>query len=256
MVHNKKIVVVIPAYNTAKTIQLTLDAIAKDIVDEIIVVDDGSKDETAEIVQQNQGVRLIQHNPNRGYGAAQKSGYKSALDIGADVVIMVHADFQYDPTLISQMVEPIASGNADVTFGSRMADKKGARKGGMPLWRFIANKALTYIEDFVLRLGLTEYHTGYRAYSSAVLRRIPFSFNSNNYVFDTEMIAEFRLGNFRVAEIAIPTRYRKDSQSPSFFKSVEYGLMTLQTLGRYLLHRAGLKSYPQFQITSEKQSHE
>lgn len=256
MVENKKVAAVIPAYNTAKTIQLALDAIPRDVVDDIIVVDDGSKDETAAIARQHTGVVLIQHNPNRGYGAAQKSGYNEALRRGADVVVMVHADFQYDPTLIPQMVEPIAYGRADVTFGSRMANKKGARKGGMPLWRFVANMALTWVEDSVLRLRLTEYHTGYRAYSADVLRRIPFSRNSNNYVFDTEMIAEFRLGNFRVAEIAIPTRYREDSQSPNFVKSVEYGCMTLLTLLRYLLHRSGVKSYPQFQIRSHEKIYE
>lgn len=245
MLFNKKITAVIPAYNTAKTLQLTLNDIPKDVVDEIIVVDDGSGDETASIARQN-NIVLVQHPQNRGYGAAQKSGYERALADGADVVVMVHADFQYDPTLIPQIVAPIASGEADVVFGSRMKDKKSARSGGMPLWRFIPNIFLTRTEDAVLRLGLTEYHTGYRAYSADVLRAIPFALNSNNYVFDTEMIAEFRLGRFRVSEIGIPTRYRKDSQSPSFMKSVEYGYMTLLVLLRYILHTIGMKKYPQF----------
>lgn len=247
MLHNKKIAAVIPAYNTARTLQLALNDIPKHIVDAIIVVDDGSKDDTAKIAKENR-VILVQHPKNRGYGAAQKSGYERALAEGADVVVMIHADFQYDPTLIPHIVGPIASEEADVIFGSRMKNRKTARSGGMPLWRFIPNICLTLLEDSVLRLGLTEYHTGYRAYSAAVLRAIPFALNSNNYVFDTEMIAEFRLGRFRVAEIGIPTRYREDSQSPSFMKSVEYGYMTLMVLARYLLHTAGLKKYPKFMI--------
>lgn len=248
MVHGKRIIAVIPAYNTSRTIELTLGAIDREVVDEIIVVDDGSKDNTAEIVKQHSDVHLLIHPKNRGYGGAQKTGYIAALEHRADVVVMVHSDFQYDPTLIKAIVTPIAEGRADVVFGSRMMNKKNARKGGMPWWRFTANVALTFLEDSILRLGFTEYHTGYRAYSSLVLERISFEKNSNNYVFDTEMIAEFRLGRFRVSEIPIPTRYREDSQSPNFVKSVEYGLMTLLTMARYAAHELGLKSYPQFEI--------
>lgn len=247
MINNKKIVAFIPAYNTEKTIQKTLNAISRDVVDEIIVVDDGSKDNTAAIVRNN-NLHLIQHPQNRGYGAAQKTGYKAAIDGGADVVIMVHSDFQYDPTLVGPMAEKVASGEADVCFGSRMHNKGDARRGGMPLWRFVANRGLTILEDAFFKLGLTEYHTGYRAYGRELLKRIPFENNSNNYVFDTEMFAEISLGRFKVAEIPIPTRYLEDSQSPSFYKSVVYGLMTLQVIWRFLLHKWNLKLYSQFKI--------
>lgn len=250
MISNKKITVFIPAYNTEKTIQRTLDAIPREVVDEIIVVNDGSRDNTAAIAGNN-NVHLINHPQNRGYGAAQKTGYAAALERGADVVIMVHSDFQYDPTLVTPMAEKVASGQYDVCFGSRMHDKGSARKGGMPLWRFVANIALTILEDSVFRLGLTEYHTGYRAYGRKLLRGIPFEKNSNNYVFDTEMFAEISLGKFRVAEIPIPTRYMPDSQSPNFYKSVQYGLMTLRVCARYLLHKWGWKQYPQFIIKTE-----
>lgn len=247
MINSKKIVVFIPAYNTERTIQKTIDAIPRDAVDEIIVVDDGCKDNTAAIARSN-NVRLLQHSPNRGYGAAQKTGYQAALEMGADVVVMVHSDFQYDPTLVRPMAEKVASGEADVCFGSRMHNPGDARRGGMPWWRFVANKALTVLEDAFFKLGLTEYHTGYRAYGRELLERIPFEHNSDNYVFDTEMFAEINLGRFQVAEIPIPTRYSDDSQSPNFYKSVEYGLMTLQVIWRFLLHKLGVISYPQFMI--------
>lgn len=247
MINNKKITVFIPAYNTEKTIQKTIDAISRTLVDEIIVVDDGSRDNTATIVRSN-NLRLIQHSQNRGYGAAQKTGYQAAIDDGADVVVMVHSDFQYDPTLVGPMAEKVARGEAEVCFGSRMHNKGDARRGGMPWWRFIANKGLTILEDAFFKLGLTEYHTGYRAYGRELLKRIPFEYNSNNYVFDTEMFAEISLGRFSVAEIPIPTRYLKDSQSPNFRKSMVYGLMTLQVIWRFLLHKWGLKLYPQFKI--------
>lgn len=255
MINNKKITVFIPAYNTEKTIQKTFDAIPRAVVDEIIVVDDGSHDRTAEIARKN-NVKLIQHQQNRGYGAAQKTGYKAAINGGADVVIMVHSDFQYDPTLVAPMAEKVASGEADVCFGSRMHDKGSARKGGMPWWRFIANRALTLVEDLFFKLGLTEYHTGYRAYGRKLLKQIPFEHNSDNYVFDTEMFAEINLGRFKVAEIPIPTRYSEDSQSPNFYKSLEYGLMTLQVIWKFLLQKFNLKSYPQFAIKTKEQIHE
>lgn len=246
MLNNKKIIIVIPAYNTAKTLPLTLGALPRTVIDEILVIDDGSKDTTAELARQA-GVTLIKHPENRGYGAAQKTGYQTALEHGADVIVMVHADFQYDPSLVPEIIKPIVAGTADACFGSRMFYKKDARRGGMPWWRFVANIALTLVEDSVLHLGLSEYHTGYRAYSRRVLTTIPFVRNSNNYVFDTEMIAELKLHSFRVTEIPIPTRYSVDSQSPNFRKSVQYGFSTLGVLLKYLLQVTHLKSYPQFE---------
>lgn len=249
MIQNKKIIVVVPAFNTAKTLPLTLETISLDSVDEIIVINDGSIDATAELAHRY-NVVLINHEINRGYGAAQKTGYCEALHRGADVVVMVHSDFQYDPTMIPQIIKPIIQETADACFGSRLFYKKEALRGGMPLWRFIANIALTFVEESVLHLHLSEYHTGYRAYSRRVLERTCFEKNSDNYVFDTEMIAELALGKFNVTEIPIPTRYTPDSQSPNFRKSVIYGFSTLVVLWKFLLHNSGIRQYPQFIIKS------
>jgi glycosyltransferase involved in cell wall biosynthesis len=245
MLDGKRIVVFVPAFDTAKPLATTLRAIPRPLVDQVIVVDDGSRDNSAE-VGRSLGATVIRHGENRGYGAAQKSGIPRALESGADVVVMVHSDFQYDPTLVPAMVAPIVRGEADACFGSRMVRKRGALEGGMPWWRFAANVSLTQIEELVLRLGLSEYHTGYRAYSREVLERIPFALNSDNYVFDTEMIAQLRVGRFRVTEIAVPTRYAEESCSPPFWKSVRYGLSTLLVLVRYLLHTWRLSPRPQF----------
>ena len=235
--HEKKVAIVIPAYNTELTLEKTLKAIPQGSANDIIVVDDGSVDKTFEIATEN-NVHVVRHEKNKGYGAAQKTGYREALNRGADIVVMVHSDFQYDPTLIPEMVRPIVEQGADVCFGSRMHNKGSARAGGMVWWRFIANKGLTIVEDSILGLGLTEYHTGYRAYNRKMLTSIQFEKNSDNYVFDTQIFAQIRLGGFNVAEIPIPTRYFEDSQSPNFRKSVEYGLMTLSVLFKYLLQNS------------------
>ena len=247
MLGNSKIIAVVPAFNTERTLERTLKAIPRPLVDEIIVVNDGSRDTTAAIATRL-GATLVNHEKNKGYGAAQKTGYRTAIEHGGDIMVMVHSDFQYDPTLIPNIVQPIAESKADACFGSRMHRKKSALEGGMPWWRFIANITLTIIEDAVLGLGLSEYHTGYRAYARRTLERIPMHLNSDNYVFDTEMSTELRAGNFRVAEIPIPTRYSEDSRSPSFLKSIEYGLSTLGVLLKYILHRSGLKRAAQFDI--------
>ena len=247
MLHDRKIVVFLPAYNTARPLAMTLKAIPRPPTDEMIVVDDGSKDTTAD-VGRSFGATVISHPQNQGYGAAQKTGFAEALKRGADVIVMVHSDFQYDPTLVPDIVKPIVEGAADACFGSRMHDKRSARAGGMPWWRFIANISLTLIEDSVLHLGLSEYHTGYRAYSRATLERIPWQLNSNNYVFDTQMIAQLRAGNFRVAEIGIPTRYSEESQSPTFWKTVRSGFSALGALWSYILHSLHLKRSAKFEI--------
>jgi len=247
MAKKQKIIIVMPAYNAEKTVEKTYRAIPKGSYDDIILVDDCSKDNTVKVAKKL-GLKVIVHEKNKGYGAAQKTGYKEALKLGADVAVMVHSDFQYDPTLVPEIVKPVVLGEADVCFGSRMHNKGDARKGGMPWWRFAANKALTLVEDSVFKLGLTEYHTGYRAYSRDLLERTPFEKNSDNYVFDTEMFAEISLGKFRVAEIPIPTRYSDDSHSPNFYKSVQYGLMTLDVLRKYLQYKSGRKKFENFDI--------
>ncbi len=245
MLGGKRIVVFVPAFDTASPLARTLRAIPRPPVDDVIVVDDGSRDASAE-VGRSLGATVFRHPANRGYGAAQKTGLPQALQRGADVVVMVHSDFQYDPTLVPRMAAPIVEGRADACFGSRMVRKRDALRGGMPWWRFVANVSLTAVEDLVLRLGLSEYHTGYRAYSREVLERIPYALNSDDYVFDTEMIAQLRAGRFRVAEIAVPTRYAEESCSPPFWKSVRYGSSTLLVLARYLLHTWQLRERPQF----------
>ncbi len=247
MFQNKKVVVFIPAYNTELTLEKTVKALPKDIIDTILVVNDGSRDKTEEIAK-NLDVHLVNHEVNKGYGAAQKTGYTEAIKLGADIVVMVHSDFQYDPTLLPKMVEKLASTETAACFGSRMHVKGEARKGGMPWWRFVANIALTKIEEAVLHLGLSEYHTGYRAYTKEFLQKVPFEKNSNNYVFDTEMLAELSLGDFKVTEIGIPTRYTEESKSPNFRQSVVYGFMTLDVMSKCILHRMGIKKYEKFEI--------
>ena len=242
-----KIVAVIPAYNVEKTLDKTLAAIPSGVVDEVIVVNDGSRDETAAIAERH-GVILVNHPVNQGYGAAQKTGYQTALQRGADVAVMLHADFQYDPTLLPGVIQPLIEGKADVCFGSRMSNRRSARAGGMPLWRFVPNIVLSWIEDSVFQLGLSEYHTGYRAYSRPILERIPFVKNSDNYVFDTEMFAQIALAGVRTAEIPIPTRYFKEASSPNFWKSVQYGLSTLSVVIKFILHRHGYITIPRFVV--------
>jgi glycosyltransferase involved in cell wall biosynthesis len=254
MILGKKVIVIMPAHNTASTLKLVIPEIPRPPVDEIILVDDGSTDGTSEAAK-SLGLTVFRHEKNRGYGGAQKTAYNEALARGADIIVMVHSDFQYDPRLVPQLIEPLAKGTADVCFGSRMAIKKNALAGGMPWWRFVVNWALTLLENSFLRLGISEYHSGYRAWTKEILKAIPFEKNSDNYVFDTEMLVETSLGNFRAAEIPIPTRYRKESQSPSFYKSVEYGLMTLLQLLRYTLQVSGLKKYPQFDVVRKAESH-
>ena len=247
MLAGRRIAVFLPAFNTATPLAMTLQAIPKGIADDVIVVDDGSHDNSAE-VGRSLGAIVVSHPQNRGYGAAQKTGFQEALKRGADIIVMLHSDFQYDPSLVPAIVKPIAEGRADACFGSRMHRKRDALKGGMPWWRFVANVGLTTIEDAVLRLGLSEYHTGYRAYSSQTLQRIPWILNSNHYVFDTEMIAQLRAGNCRVAEIPIPTRYAEESCSPTFAKSVRYGFSTLGVLWSYILHTLQIRRQAKFEI--------
>ncbi len=234
-------VVVMPAYNAAKTLETTLAKIPPGVVDTIILVDDGSRDGTAALAVSLDLV-VISHPHNAGYGANQKTCYIEALRDGADVIVMLHPDGQYDPAILDDMVEVIRSGRADVVLGSRFLNRGGARAGGMPWWKRIANRFLTGYENRVLGLGLTEYHTGYRAYSRAFLTTVPFLRNSNDFVFDTQILTQAASFKFKVAEVPVTTKYFEDASSVNFRVSLIYGLKTVWTVNRYVLHRLGLRS--------------
>jgi len=233
-----KVIVVMPAYNAAKTLEKTYRDIPAETVDHVILVDDVSKDETIEVAQRL-GLDVVVHLQNRGYGGNQKTCYLEALKNGADIVVMLHPDYQYDSRLIPQLIMPIQQGKADMMLGSRMLGE-GALKGGMPVWKYVANRFLTWAENVTLGQHLSEYHTGFRAYSRRVLETVPFLLNSDNFVFDTEMLAEAVAFGFQIGEIGVPTRYFKEASSVNFRNSVIYGLSTLWIMTIYLLNRLGL----------------
>jgi glycosyltransferase involved in cell wall biosynthesis len=235
-VRKKKIIVVMPAYNAAETVQETYERIPKEFRDEIILVDDASRDETFDRAK-SLGVNAIRHRHNLGYGGNQKTCYTEALKHEADIVVMIHPDGQYDPAFLGAITEPLLSDTADVVLGSRMYYRKQALAGGMPKYKFVSNIFLTTIENFVLRKNLSEYHTGYRAYSRHFLETIPFMRNSNGFVFDTEVLVQAAHFGMRIKEVPVSTRYFKEASSVSFKGSVVYGTLTLFTLLKYLLHR-------------------
>ncbi len=242
---NHKIIAVLPAYEAERTLERTLNDIPSDWADEIIVVDDASPDGTVAEAKRL-GLSPILHERNIGYGGNQKTCYLEALKRGADVVIMIHPDHQYDPVLVPEMVLPILRGDADVVFGSRMLWRGGAKRGGMPWWKRIANVGLTAVENSVLGLHLSEYHSGFRAYSRKVLETIPFQENSNNFVFDTEFIIQLKVHGFRIREIPIPTRYFKDAHTVGFQAGVWYGFGILRALGEYALARMNIRTSSKF----------
>lgn len=239
-----KTIVVLPAYNAAKTLKNTLDAIPKEVVDEIILVDDCSKDNTVEVAR-GLGLKVFTHKNNLGYGANQKTCYKKALELGADIVVMVHPDYQYDPSIIKELIAPIKEGRADAVFGSRMM-KGGALSGGMPLWKHNANILLTAIENVILGTYLTEYHSGFRAYSAKLLRSISYELNSDGFVFDTEIIVQIILKYFRIEEVPIRTRYFDEASSIKLCPSIIYGLQIMKTLLKYTLHTHNIIRFGQF----------
>jgi glycosyltransferase involved in cell wall biosynthesis len=241
-----KVVVVMPAYNAAQTLERTYNDIPPNTVDKVILVDDVSKDETVEIARQL-GIKVVIHIQNRGYGGNQKTCYIEALREGADVVVMLHPDYQYDSTRIPALIEPILRGDADLMLGSRLLGG-GTLAGGMPLWKYVSNRFLTTVENVALGQRLSEMHTGFRAYSRRFLETIPFLLNSDDFVFDTEVLAQASAFGFKIGEIPVPTRYFAEASSVNFKRSVEYGLSTLAVMWRYTLHRAGLRRYKQFQV--------
>jgi len=242
-----KVIVVMPAYNAAKTLERTYNDLPKEVVDKVILVDDVSQDETVEIAQRL-GLDVVVHIQNKGYGGNQKTCYLKALADGADIVVMLHPDYQYDSTLVPELIRPIQEGKADMVLGSRFLGP-GALKGGMPLYKFISNRFLTITENLVLGQHLSECHTGFRAYSRRLLETIPFLLNSDDFVFDTEVIAEAAAFGFTISEIGVPTRYFKDASSVNFRRSVVYGLGTLRVMLRYLLTKWGIVRYPHFTKT-------
>ena len=233
------VVIVMPAYNAAKTREQTYRDIPHALVPRIIVVDDASRDRTVEIAQ-HLGLEVIVHHQNRGYGGNQKTCYAAALAGPADVVVMLHPDYQYDATRIPDLIAPIARGEVDLMLGSRFLGDPLA--GGMPKWKYAANRFLTAVENRAFGLHLSEYHTGLRAYSRRLLETIPYTLNSDDFVFDQELIAQVvAAGGLRIGEIAVPTRYFEEASSVGFRRSVWYGLATLRAVGRFLLHRAGIR---------------
>lgn len=241
---NSRVVVVMPAYNAAKTLERTYADIPSGVVDRVILVDDVSRDDTVEIAHRL-GLRVVIHVQNRGYGGNQKTCYLEALKDGADVVVMLHPDYQYDSRRIPALVEPITRGEADLVLGSRLASGD-ALAGGMPLYKYISNRFLTIIENLAFGQHLSECHTGFRAYSRRLLTTIPFVLNSDKFVFDTEVIAQSVAFGFRIAEVPVPTRYFPEASSVDFKNSVIYGLATLGVVLRFLADRAGIAPSAQF----------
>jgi hypothetical protein len=233
MLNGKKIVVVLPAYNAAKTLDITHQEIPFNIVDEAILVDDASRDQTAEVALRL-GIHTIIHSANKGYGGNLKTCYHAVQDHGADIMVMLHPDYQYTPKLLPAMAAMIAYGEFDAVLASRILGT-GALKGGMPLYKYIANRFLTFVENLLLGQKLSEYHTGYRAFSRTVLETLPLDHNSDDFVFDNQMLAQIAWFNFRVGEVSCPTKYFSDASSISFRRSVTYGLGVLRTALQFRL---------------------
>ena len=239
-----RVIVVMPAYNAAQTLERTYNDLSKEVVDKIILVDDVSQDETVEIARRL-GLKVIVHVQNKGYGGNQKTCYLEALKDGADIVVMLHPDYQYDSTLVPELIRPIQEGRADMVMGSRFLSSKPLA-GGMPIYKYISNRFLTTVENLILGQRLSECHTGFRAFSRRLLATIPFLLNSDKFVFDTETIAQAVAFGFEIAEIAVPTRYFKEASSVDFRNSIIYGLSTLWVMVKYLLNKWGLVRSNQF----------
>jgi glycosyltransferase involved in cell wall biosynthesis len=240
MINGQRVIVVMPAYKAALTLERTVAEISAGVVDEILVVDDASPDNTAEVAQKI-GLPVVVHVKNRGYGGNQKTCYTEALRRGADIVIMLHPDYQYSPKLIGAMAWLVASDEFDVVLGSRILGTTGALAGGMPYWKYAANRFLTATENVLLGVKLSEYHTGYRAFSRRVLETLPLEENSDDFVFDNQMIAQAVHFGFRIGEISCPTRYFEEASSINFRRSVIYGFGVLGTALEYRLDKWGIR---------------
>ena len=245
MINNKKVVVVLPAYNAAKTLEITYNEIDFNIVDEVILVDDLSKDNTIEVGKKLGIKHIIGHEYNKGYGGNQKSCYNKALEIGADIVIMLHPDYQYTPKLIPAMANLLGSGLYHVVLGSRILGK-GALKGGMPMIKYIANRGLTLFQNILMNAKLSEYHTGYRAFTREVLEAVNYNANSDNFVFDNQMLAQIWYAGFEIAEITCPTKYFDDASSINFRNSSIYGIGVMKTSIQYRLQKWKIANFKYF----------
>jgi glycosyltransferase involved in cell wall biosynthesis len=241
---SKNVIVVMPAYNAAKTLEKTLDDIPRDSIDGIILTDDASQDDTVGIARRL-GLSVFVHEVNKGYGANQKTCYREALKIGADIMVMVHPDHQYDPTVIPQLIEPLLRGECDAVFGSRMLGGRPL-EGGMPKWKYLANIFLTALENATFYMYLTEYHSGLRAYTRKYLETVKFELNSDDFVFDSEIIAQGVIHNMRIKEIPIQTRYFPEASQIGLGRSIVYGLSILKTLVKYKFHEKGILRFKMF----------
>ena len=244
MFHGKKIVVVMPAYNAAKTLEQTYAEVPLDLVDEVIVTDDASSDETVEVARRL-GLRTLVHDRNMGYGANQKTCYTEALRAGADLVVMLHPDYQYTPKLLAPMIGMITDGPFDVVLGSRILGGS-ARAGGMPFYKYVFNRLLTATQNFLAGAKLSEYHTGYRAFSREVIERLALHENSDDFVFDNQMLAQVLHAGFKIGEVSCPAAYFEDASSINFGRSVKYGLGVLAVSVQLFLQRKNLMSFPIF----------
>ncbi|MFC1565418.1 glycosyltransferase family 2 protein [Candidatus Neomarinimicrobiota bacterium] len=240
-----KVIAVMPAYNAGRTLEKTFHDIPKGSVDEVLLIDDASTDNTVKIANRL-GITVHRHNENGGYGKNQKTCYKAALDRGADIVIMIHPDYQYDSRVIPFAVGFLSTGICDVILGSRIRTRKEARTSGMPLYKYISNRFLTIIENLVLGQNLGDFHSGFRVYTKEVLETIPYNQNSNDFVFDTEFLAQTVYYGFRIGDIPIPTRYFEEASSINFKRSIKYGLLTLWVMLKYLAQKTGLFNFKIF----------
>jgi glycosyltransferase involved in cell wall biosynthesis len=250
MIHGKRLIVVMPAYNAESTVEKTLREIPEGFADDVVLVDDASRDQTAEVARRL-GLHVLRHPKNRGYGGNQKTCYREAVRLGADVIVMLHPDYQYSPKLVVAMSSMIASGQYDVVLGSRILCGS-ALSGGMPMYKYIMNRVLTLIQNILMGAKVSEYHTGYRAFSKKVLETLPLEENSDDFVFDNEMLAQAFFFGFQVGELSCPTRYEPESSSISLQRSIKYGFGVIGTTVRYRLEKWGWAKFPIFSSTGRR----
>jgi glycosyltransferase involved in cell wall biosynthesis len=251
MIQGKKLVIIMPAHNVEPTLEMTYRELPLDIVDDVVLIDDGGSDNIGETAKRI-GIRhVVRHPQNRGYGGSQKSGYDKALELGADIVVMVHPDYQYTPKLVRAMASIVSEGLYHAVLGSRMLGGHSLR-GGMPLWKFVANRFLTHFENIVIGEKLSEYHTGYRAFSRELLENTNYHANSNNFVFDNQHLSQIFMAKYKIAEVTCPTNYFDKMSSMSFRKGINYGLGVLQTSVQHFMHKHGLKHYAMYDQPKSK----